>query len=54
MNKPNKIEMELQIQRRNRWLPEAERNRREKPRGTNFQLQNKWVMGVKCVAWETQ
>ena len=36
MNKPNKIKMELQIQRRNGWLPKEERNRREKPRGTNF------------------
>ena len=27
---------------------------REKLRGTNFQLQNKWVMGMKCTAWGIQ
>ena len=54
MSNPNKIKMELQIQSRNGWLPEEERDRREKPRGTNFQLQNKWAVGVKCTVWETQ
>ena len=28
-----------------------ERNRWGRLRGTNFYLQNKWVMGIKCTSW---
>ena len=49
MNKHNKTETESKIQRTNWWLPEREeRNKWGTSRGTNFQLPNKWVIGMKC------
>ena len=45
INKHNKTEIELQIQRTNKCLPGGrgvgEKNREGRLRGTNFQLQNK-------------
>ena len=32
----------------------AERNRWGRLRGTNFELQNKWVPGMKCTVWGIQ
>ena len=56
MNKHHKIETDSWIQRRRRWLPEGrgvgeEGNSWGRLRGTNFQLQNKRVIGVRCPAW---
>ena len=50
-HKHNKTETESLILRTNMWLPEGsgsrdEGNRQGRLRGTDFQLQNKWVMGM--------
>ena len=47
MNQYNKTETDSQIQRTNRWLPGVRgvggwKNRQEKLRGENFQLQMTW------------
>ena len=36
------VAREWGMEERNRWMI---------LRGTDFQLQNKWVMGMKCTAW---
>ena len=58
MDKHNKTE-ELQIQRTNKWLPEErgvgeEKKQVREIKDTNFQVQNKGVMDMKCTVWGIQ
>lgn len=55
-NKTSKTETDSLIQRTKWWLPERRgsghgQRKRRRLSGTNFQLQNKYISGMKNTAW---